>query len=1243
MTPAPMAVALAAALASTPAAALDVTVRVHLAAGPAATSVPELARQAGVRVLANGDDLAGVTTAALHGTYGARQALALLLAGTGLEAQPQANGSILIRKVAPARPLPPPAPDGATILPTVHVTGVRAAQQTSIDRKKHADTALDAIVAEDVGTFPDRNAAEAISRIAGVTLERGDYGEGTTVNVRGNAAGYTRVEIDGVGVQTGGGSDLNNGGGGRGVDLRELSTDLIKSIDMVKGATADMTEGSLGGAILIRSRTGLDFDQRYVALRVAGQQNTINRRTTPNLNLVFADKFLDNRLGVIVNLGGARARNENHTMSVSSRDVGMVRLIDFDGSPDKTFSYQPATVSTTDPAASAPLQRWARSGGGTLDSLSPLEIVTRSASAATKDACRAAFPAYTADELGTLASNANRAAAQSQRANELLSCLNQWNDYTPQNLRYQVRRQDERRWAGDVRLDFKVSQQLSVYAKATRNSRKIDDDQLFFSAGGLNINGAGRYVDSAAAGGQVRTPLAGGSWYPTPVNAGTVNGTWQGLTDGSVVNVVPGSVAVDANHHVTGYTLSNMAINNDQIYDRIASRSRYTEIGGAWRAGRWQADVLAGVVKAEGTRMQWRTNLGFSTGQTAVTLDPDGWWLAALPSNVGAQQLDPQRYGVLQAPLAAGLPAVSASTQLTLANPRLMERREATARLDLRYATGDTIPWLSRIKFGGNRRHYTTSSWNGQGYTVQAAADGNPAVVVPRAVLNSSFQACQDTAASLGPGGTPCRYGATFSSTPGNALTSTIVMTQADYRAIVGQALTPGTVGYFNSLPNRPAALLNGWSEIDVRRVIAATGVANFNLDCVRTCTGSDGRRYEQPRTGVSERINAGYVSADFQFDGMPAGGDLEGNIGWRVVRTDVAATGMLTLQSAGANNVVGARAGNITLRSGGTDVMPMLNLAWWVAPDRLVLRFARAKAIARPLVEYLISNGVTCTYDQAVAEGADMGCSGTMGNPGLKPLANRNYNLSAEWYPDRDTVVSLAGFRQRGITGAPMRVAVVGARPFDGADVVDPATGAALSDVRYAFATYVNGPAITRHGVEVSVKTAFSRLPWLLRHTGLDANYARQRSASVDGAFRDLLTGAALAPAGEMQYTWNASLWYDDGALRARVALQSAAGYFRGPAALANNYPATGIVGSTTLPLNPGSATFRDATRFIDARIAYRVSRQLEVFAEGRNLGRRTVSNSQSAVQALADGTPNLLDRGYYGAQYMVGLNLKY
>jgi len=1214
-------------------------IQVNVVAGHATTTIPELARQVGMRLLANGDDLAGVSTVALRGSYlpsQALEALKALLTGTGLVARSQ-TGTLLIERATPSLA-------SHEQLPTVvEVAGVRGAQQTSIDRKKHADTALDAVVAEDVGTFPDRNAAEAISRIAGVTLERGDYGEGTTVNVRGNQAGYTRVEIDGVGVQSALGSDLNGGGGGRGVDLRELSTDMIKSIDMVKGATADMTEGSLGGIIIIRTRTGLDFERRHLSLRVAGQQNSINRRTTPNFNLIFADKFLDQRLGVIVNLGGSRARNENHTMAVSNRELGMARLIDFDQSPEKTFNFQPTTVPRTDPAASAPMQQWARAGGGTLDSLSPFEIVTRSAAAASKEACRQAFPAYTDAELTTLSSSTARLGAQNQRGNELLGCLNQWNDYTPQNLRYQVRRQHEQRWAGDIRLDFKVSPTLSLYAKVSRSVRAIDDDQLFFTAGGITFNGAGRYVDTLAGGSVTRSPAPGSDvyWYNTPVNAGVLNGRWQGQTDGSVVNIVPGSVTVDANHHVTAYRLSSPNINSDQLYDRIESRTHYTEAGAAWRTGRFHADFLAGVIKADATRLQWRSNFGYAGGPTQVALNADGWWLAALPANVAAMQLDPARYGTLQVP-APGLPAVSAATQLTQANPRVSERREATAKLDMRYAAGAWAAWLPWLKFGGSERDYRTSTWTGQGYTVRATEGGKPAVVVPRATLSSNFRACEDTQDSLAPGGTACRYGATFSATPGNALSSVIVMSQADYRDIVGQSLVPNRVRFFNSLPNRPAALLSGWSEVDVRRVIAATGVQNFNLDCVRICRGNDGSLYEQPRTGVRERISAGYVSADFAFEDLPWGGTLDGNLGWRLVRTRVAASGLLTLRSVGAGSAVSVTR-NTTLHGSGTDVMPMLNLAWWLAPERLVLRYNHAKAIARPLVEYLFSSGMACAFDTRTAAGADMRCDGTMGNPGLRPMASRNHNLAVEWYPDRDTVLSLAAFRQRGLVGAPMRVAVAGVRPFAGAGTQDPASGAYLDDVRYAFSTYVNGPAVTRHGAEVGVKTAFTRLPWLLRHSGIDANYARQRSGTVTGGFRDLVTGLALPPAGEMRYTWNASLWYDDGRLRARLAWQSAAGYFRGPATLASNHPAVGITGAASLPFNPGSATFRDATSFIDAKISYRLRPVLEIFVEGRNLGRSTVSTSQSVVQPFTDGIPNLLDRGYYGAQYVVGLSLRY
>ena len=101
------------------------------------------------------------------------------------------------RPDAPVVQTPAPAP-AATEIKTVVVQGQRAAQQSGIERKKNAATAMDSIVADDVGAFPDRNIGEAISRIAGVALDRGDFGEGVSVAIRGNSAdpvSYTHLTL----------------------------------------------------------------------------------------------------------------------------------------------------------------------------------------------------------------------------------------------------------------------------------------------------------------------------------------------------------------------------------------------------------------------------------------------------------------------------------------------------------------------------------------------------------------------------------------------------------------------------------------------------------------------------------------------------------------------------------------------------------------------------------------------------------------------------------------------------------------------------------------------------------------------------------------------------------------------------------------------------------------------------------------------------------------------------------------
>jgi TonB-dependent receptor len=1152
----------------------------------------------------------------------------------------------------------------APVATTVVVRGTRESERSSNARKKNAATAQDSIIADDVGSFPDRNVAEAISRIAGVALVRDDFGEGNTVSVRGNTPDLTRVEIDGIGVVSGGGTDLNGGGEGRGATLQDMPAELIASVDVVKGATADMTEGSLGGSIVIKTRTGLDFKKQTIVARVAGEKNTLARKWTPSLNLIFADNYLDGRLGLVANVTKTDARNEAHSIQQNSGNRGgYLRTVDFDNSPEKTFSFNPDTLSADDPASSTPLASWARnaaSGGGRLNSLSPKEILTRSAAAQSKAACQTAFPLLqNADVTGLSSADANR--ARNQRINELRTCLNQWNDYAPDLLRNTIRRNRDQRTNADLRADFKVNRNLTVYAKYNRSDRQLAEDILNLNLGGIAFNTTGTFTDSAQVNGlATRTPVANSGYYffNTPTNAGS-SSTYRGLTNGQVANIIPSSVMVDANHHVTSFTLANGSAGTDQIATELENKTQTGIFGGTWRSGGLNVEFLGGRTKSDFYRYGWRSSIGTNYGPVDVAVSQNGLWTHT-PQNSGFDQGNPANYGTLTS-TASGMPLRTAGTngtQLTLDNPRMEEKVEDVLKVDARYSLGKHMPFLQNVKFGVNGRKQSATSWGAGGYDVST----DPRVVVPDLAVRSFFYGCQDTAASSGTANA-CKYGvnpaATAVANPRDIRDVSIVMTPAEYNNVLAQVLTRQTNPFFAGAKDRPSTLVSGWTELDLKKLWALTGVPNMNpLDCMKECVASDGKTYDQPLTKISERVMAGYLSTDFAFDrlpftdaALPFGWELEGNFGYRYVKTRVNGTSSTTFRAttlgATGAEVTTASRRNSTLTRDTTDIMPILNLAFWPIKDELVLRYNRAKQIARPPASRLTGSSVVCTNDYTAIAGGDdeddtMSCSGVMGNPSLRPQTNQNQNLSLEWYPNRDTVVGLAGFRSKGIIGAAQRVGVV-SRPFAGTGEVDP-TGQSLEDVTFSYSTWENGPALLKKGIEVSGKTAFTFLPWFLRNTGVSANYTKLRTSSLEGQIRDLITGVPLDPVGQERYSWNTSLWYDDGALQMRVALQVVTSTF---ARIADddsfsNFPATGISSVGSLPYNPGSPIFKDGRRFIDAKVSYRFKNGLEVFAEARNLGKSTVTNSQADFAAFANGVPSINDYIYGGARYMVGLSFR-
>jgi TonB-dependent receptor len=735
----------------------------------------------------------------------------------------------------------------------------------------------------------------------------------------------------------------------------------------------------------------------------------------------------------------------------------------------------------------------------------------------------------------------------------------------------------------------------------------------------------------------------------------------------------------------------------DQIHNTIETSSTYLQTGGTYRNGPLLAEFFIGNAKSDFSRGDKRTSWSYNYGPATLQVLPNGLWTHTFPQGSTFDSSNPANFAVAR-PAVAALAAVPASATVPVAipaytinqqpmltqapslqfTPRMNEGGERTAKVDLTYALNDQVPFLSRIKTGINLRNTFGESWAPNGDYVVKAAVGSfgtpgyiPGVYMPQTIVRSTFVGCENTTGSLGAGGAPCKYGYNPALNPSNTSSGQFVVTQKQFLDILTQSMNKPTTTFFNGAKDRPENLLNGWTQIDVEKVFALTGIPNVNYDCVKECLASDGKVYKKPSNKFDEKVRSGYLMTDFTIDHLPGTTkalpfnlELEGNFGYRIVNTKVSGTGILgfqTIQKSPSYNPSNPNAdgGTITntlivpttLNASTTDYMPSLNLALWAIPDQVVLRYNRAKTVARPPVTSLLPSG-TCTYDERKIDTLtgtelDQTCTGTMGNPALRPQTNWNQNFSLEWYPNRDTTFNVSYFHQKGIIGPNEVQSRSDVKLFSGTELVDPVTGKSLGDLDFNYRTYDNGAATTRKGIEFQSKTAFTFLPSILKYTGFDANYTKLRSAVSAVNVVDLITGTPLPPARESKYSYNAALWYDDGGFSARVALQFVAQQFTCIAACnantVNNYPSSpGITRITVTPFNPGSPNFKDATRFIDARMAYRFANGIEIFAEGRNLGKATTSNSQGPYTPFSDGTPNLLDYAYAGRRIMIGMTIR-
>ncbi|GAB3453825.1 TonB-dependent receptor [Massilia terrae] len=175
----------------------------------------------------------------------------------------------------------------------VVVTGFRASLNSALNTKKNSDGIVDVIKAEDIAKFPDANLAESMQRVPGVSLARGDGGEGKQITVRGLNSGFTRVRINGIeGVAATGASDINGSTNrGRGFDFSVFASELFNSLEVRKTSEAAVEEGSLGATVDLRTARPFDFKGRTVNFGVQEFHNTLADKTQPRLTALLSNRW----------------------------------------------------------------------------------------------------------------------------------------------------------------------------------------------------------------------------------------------------------------------------------------------------------------------------------------------------------------------------------------------------------------------------------------------------------------------------------------------------------------------------------------------------------------------------------------------------------------------------------------------------------------------------------------------------------------------------------------------------------------------------------------------------------------------------------------------------------------------------------------------------------------------------------------------------------------------------------------
>jgi TonB-dependent receptor len=230
----------------------------------------------------------------------------------------------------------------------VIVTAQARGQVQAINQQLSSDKIANIVSEARIQELPDFNAAQAISRLPGVSTQESS-GEASKIVIRGLAPEYNAVAVSGISLASTGSSsqgavsqtNLSTAGysnADRSVDLTMVTPYMIKSIEVYKSLTPDINANAIGGYVNMTLREApseLHGDFMWQSGYTQKTNNYGNFRTIASIS----DRFFNDKVGAFLFLNAEKYDRDADNMSAGFETT--------DDRANDTTGWRPVQVTQT--------------------------------------------------------------------------------------------------------------------------------------------------------------------------------------------------------------------------------------------------------------------------------------------------------------------------------------------------------------------------------------------------------------------------------------------------------------------------------------------------------------------------------------------------------------------------------------------------------------------------------------------------------------------------------------------------------------------------------------------------------------------------------------------------------------------------------------------------------------------------------------------------------------------------------